>query len=642
MTDFVVVGTDTDAGKTTLCALWLTAYGDGFAYWKPLETGASDTETIRQLVPSVNVFPPLASYREAVAPELAAQREGRAVPNVDDIVSSIPQSPLPLVIETFGGVFSPLAGNALVAHLIAELDLPIVLVTSCRIGAVARSLQAQAALAEFGLLPAAIVLIGKDEYAIRSIEKFTGLSVMTLTAPAAWDREGFHDAVECGRTDLDQLFQLLENAEAGRRPTRESESSVVVRDRAAVWHPYTPLGEADHPLAVVGASGAYLILANGRRLVDGISSWWTIQWGHQHPPLMSALRRATQRLDHVLFAGVTHPPAVELAELLLSSAPWTGGRVFYSDNGSTAVEVALKMAYQAWCHRGEPQRTLFVGFENGYHGDTFGAMAVGRDLVFFGRFEPLLFRTIQIPVSAERLDETLRRHRGEVAAIIIEPLVQGAGGMRMHSPDELMAIAGVAREHGVFLIADEVMTGGGRTGSLWAFQQAGIAPDLICAAKTLTGGVMPLAATLASPEIVAAFDTADRTKTFFHGHSFTAHPLACAVAAANWRMMQSGKWREQVSRIEAFWRRNLSHQADRPGVADLRIRGTIAAIEVGNGGGYLADVGRTMRQICVDEGVFLRPLGNVLYALPPYCTSDESLARIAAAMAKCVAAVGEA
>jgi adenosylmethionine-8-amino-7-oxononanoate aminotransferase len=298
------------------------------------------------------------------------------------------------------------------------------------------------------------------------------------------------------------------------------------------------------------------------------------------------------------------------------------------------------MAYQFWCHRGEPQRTWFVGFEGGYHGDTFGAMAVGRDPTFFGRFEPLLFRAETVPVSADRLDDALARRRGEVAAVIIEPLVQGAGGMRMHTPDELRAIADVTRRHGVLLIADEVMTGGGRTGTLWAHQSAGIAPDLICAAKTLAGGVLSLAATLASPDVVAAFESADPGHTFFHGHSFTAHPLACAVAVANWRLLTS-QTNPAPARIEAFWRDALSPLAESPNVREVRIRGTIAAVELDMPGGYLAPIGRQLRRHCLERGVLLRPLGNVLYAMPPFCTSDESLRRVAEAMIGAVGSIGD-
>jgi adenosylmethionine-8-amino-7-oxononanoate aminotransferase len=391
-------------------------------------------------------------------------------------------------------------------------------------------------------------------------------------------------------------------------------------------------------LLCAGAQDEFLYLADGRRVIDGISSWWTILHGHRHPVLMAALREAAESFDHVHFAGVTHVPAVSLAELLLSTAPWSGGRVFFSDNGSTAVEVALKMAYQYWCHRGQSRRTWFVGFEGGYHGDTFGAMAVGRDPVFFKRFEPLLFRAEIVPLAAERLDDALNRHRHEVAAVILEPLVQGAGGMRMHSEAELRDIVEVTKRHEVLFIADEVMTGGGRTGPLWAHQAAGVAPDLICAAKTLAGGVLPLAATLASPSIVAAWDTDDRSQTFFHGHSFTAHPLACAVAVANWKMLTAAP-DLRPQRLERFWKEALAPLRDHPHVRDVRIRGTIAAVELNVPGGYLADVGRRLRESCLEDGVLLRPLGNVLYTLPPLGTSKQSLEQIAQAMTRAVAAL---
>jgi adenosylmethionine-8-amino-7-oxononanoate aminotransferase len=625
MNDFVVVGTDTNAGKTTFCAQWLTAFTGQFAYWKPVETGEPDSDAIRTLVPAATVYPPLARFRDPVAPALAAAREGRPMPGVAEIIAAVPVSPLPLVIETFGGPLSPLTDDVLQAELLKALRRQLILVTSSAVGAVGRALQAVAGMREFGLTPAAIALIGpSDEYATEQIEAHTAIPVYSIHAPDDWDVAGVRRATERNAAELSRLLARLAEPEQ-----KLQWNDLIRRDRAAVWHPYTSLGDPDDRLPVVGAEAEFLELADGRRLIDGISSWWTILHGHRHPPLMAALREASRRFDHVLFAGVTHPPGVELAELLLQSTPWSGGRVFYSDNGSTAVEVALKMAYQAWCHRGEPQRTLFIGFEHGYHGDTFGAMAAGRDPVFFGRFEPLLFRTLQIPVSAERLDDALKQNRGMVAAIILEPLVQGAGGMRMHTPSELRVIHDVARAHGVFVIADEVMTGGGRTGSLWAYQQAGIAPDLICAAKTLTGGIMPLAATLAAPAIVAEFDTPDRSKTFFHGHSFTAHPLACAVAAENWRGLLAGSWRADVARIEAFWRSTLRPLADRRGVREVRITGTIAAVELDVAGGYLADVGRRMHRAAIERGVFLRPLGNVLYAMPPYRISEESLGRIA-------------
>jgi adenosylmethionine-8-amino-7-oxononanoate aminotransferase len=258
-------------------------------------------------------------------------------------------------------------------------------------------------------------------------------------------------------------------------------------------------------------------------------------------------------------------------------------------------------------------------------------MAVSRDPLFFGCFEPLLFETSIIPLSVEDLDAALIRNRGKVAAVILEPLVQGAGGMRMHAPEVLRELFAVARRHGVLFIADEVMTGGGRTGTLWAHQAAAIAPDLICAGKTIAGGVLPLAATLVAPQIVDAWQTSDRTKTFYHGHSFTAHPLACAVAVANWKTVLPQAL-QAPTRMAAFWRERLLLLRDLPQVREVRIRGTIAAVELAVEGGYLAAVGRQLRRVCLDHGVLCRPLGQVLYAMPPLLTSEESLARIADAM----------
>jgi adenosylmethionine-8-amino-7-oxononanoate aminotransferase len=618
MTGFVVAGTDTDAGKTAFALLFLAAFGDEFDYWKPVETGEPDSLRVRRLLPHVTVHEPVARFVEPVAPALAARREGRAMPGVAEILSAIPETPRPLLIETFGGPLSPLTDDVLQVELIRGFGLPVVVVTSSAVGAVGRALAAVRGLA--GAEVSAVVLLGEpDDFAAEQIGKHAGVPVVSARMPdGGWAAEALREAAR----RAGGVSPLMLQRSGGSRPP------LAGRDRAAVWHPYTALADPADPLPVVAAEREFLRLADGRTLIDAVSSWWTILHGHRHPPLVAALERAANTLDHVLFAGVTHPPGVELAERLLASAPWPGGRVFYSDNGSTAVEVALKMAYQFWCHRGEPGRTLFVGFEDGYHGDTFGAMAVGRDPLFFGTFDPLLFRALRVPVSADRLDTVLKEHAGKVAAVVLEPLLQAAGGMRTHTPDELRNLFDVTKRHRVLFVADEVMTGC-RTGRVWAHGHAGIAPDLICAAKTLTGGMLPLAATLASPEIVSAFDTADRSKTFFHGHSFTANPLACAVAVANWRLLEGGGWKADAARIEEFWRRHLEPLRGRPGVKDVRICGTMGAVELDAAGGYLAAVGPRVRQLAVDRGVLLRPLGSVVYALPPLCASDASLARIA-------------
>jgi adenosylmethionine-8-amino-7-oxononanoate aminotransferase len=610
VTGYVIVGTDTDAGKTAFAAMFLASGGrqppdataNTFAYWKPVETGESDTDRIRRLVPNATVFEPLARFQEPVAPVLAAKREGRPVPGIDAILAAVPKANQPLLIETFGGPLSPLTEDVLQLELIRAFQLPVILVASSAVGAVGRTLAAARALEEVEI--AAVALMGpEDPFAVEQLNRhLPGVSIISQPMPAEWTPE----SVAASAVHWEPRAPLRGLRVAAKQ----------------VWHPYTPLRGADDPLPVVSAEREFLQLADGRRIIDGISSWWTILHGHRETSIMQAIRDATRRLDHVLFAGATHPDAERLAANLLGVMPWGSGRVFYSDNGSTAVEVALKMAYQFHCHRGEPGRTLFIGFENGYHGDTFGAMAVGRDPLFFGTFEPLLFRALQVPLDANRLDDALQRHRDETAAVIVEPLVQGAGGMRMHTPQELADIAAACRRHDVPLIADEVMTGFGRTGSLFAFQQAGIVPDLVCVAKGITGGVLPLSATLASPRIVEAFDTADRSRTFFHGHSFTANPIACAAAVASWNLLQTGTWKKDVDRIESFWKTHLAK------FGNLRVRGLIAAIELDRPGGYLAEAGPKMRRAALESGILLRPLGNVLYAMPPFCTSNESLARI--------------
>jgi adenosylmethionine---8-amino-7-oxononanoate aminotransferase len=666
MTDLIVLGTDTSVGKTTFSLLWLAAFADQYEYWKPVETGDSDSDLVRRLLPGVKVRAPAARFRLPVAPPLAARADHAVVPAAETLAAAKPKATAGLLVETFGSPFSSLTDTELQLGLIQRLALPAILVSSSALGVIGRTLQCLEALSVHGIRPSAVVLLGPaDEFATEQIRRHAaGLPVFSLQLPRAWTTE---DIAQSAREQAATLKHIQNAVCVSRTQPNVARSfqqahDLLARDRQHVWHPYTSLQDPDAPLAVVGAQDEFLYLADGRRMIDGISSWWTILHGHRNARLLAALDEATKQLDHVQFAGATHPYGVELAERLLQTAPWPGGRVFYSDNGSTAVEVALKMAYQFWCHRGEPQRTLFIGFEHGYHGDTFGAMAVSRDPVFFGRFEPLLFRAETAPLDPNRLTDLLTTNKGNVAAVILEPLLQAAGGMRMHSPETLRQLFEVARQHDVLFIADEVMTGCGRTGTFWAHQAAGILPDLICTAKTLAGGMLPLAATLVSPNIVAAFDTADRRQTFFHGHSFTAHPLACAVACENMRMFAEAAgavgWAKQdapahldepVGRrihacpalripreVQIFWEHALLPLREAPRVREVRCMGTVAAVELDVPGGYLADDGRRMRQVCLQKGVLLRPLGNVLYAMPPYCTSEESLQTIALAIRKAV------
>ena len=380
-----------------------------------------------------------------------------------------------------------------------------------------------------------------------------------------------------------------------------------------------------------------LELADGRRLLDAISSWWTILHGHARPELIEAMTRQAQQLDHVLFAGFTHEPAVELAERLVELAPGPLSRVFFSDDGSTAVEVALKAAYQSWVRRGEPSRTTFIALKGAYHGDTFGAMSVGEADPFFAEFAPFLFHVVQVDPTPESLAAALEELPGRVAGVILEPLVQGAAGMVMHGVDFLQRTRALCDEHDTLLIADEVMTGFGRTGAIFACSKAGIEPDLLCLAKGLTGGIFPLSVTLASEEIYAAFLADDRSKAFFHGHTFTGHPIGCAMALASLDILEKedtpGRLDRNGAQIESLLRESLGRRED----LSIRRCGGIVAVEIAQeeSSGYLAPIGDRLRSACrAREDVLLRPLGPILYAMPPSCLDEEQCATVARAMSE--------
>jgi adenosylmethionine-8-amino-7-oxononanoate aminotransferase len=392
------------------------------------------------------------------------------------------------------------------------------------------------------------------------------------------------------------------------------------RDRAVLWHPYTQMLTADPPLAITSAQGVYLHTEDGSKILDGISSWWVNIHGHSHPKLNEALARQARELEHVVFAGCTHRPAVELAERLVAILPKGLERVFYSDNGSTAVEVALKMALQYWGNRGEPQRRVFVTLPNAYHGDTVGAMSASEASVFTRPYESLLF-----PVVRSSDPEAALRQLGDtVAAVLVEPMLQGAGGMVVWPAEFLRTVRESCNRYGTLLIADEVLTGFGRTGKMFACEHAGVSPDIICLSKALTAGYLPLGATVVTNAIYEAFLSEDRTKTFFHGHSYTANPLACAVALASLDLFRDEPVLERVAALERRLRQGLEPLRAAGGV---RVIGGVGIIEVKSGPeGYLSGLGPRLYRTFLDRGLLLRPLGNVVYFMPPYVVSDAETA----------------
>ncbi|KAA3606784.1 MAG: adenosylmethionine--8-amino-7-oxononanoate transaminase [Planctomycetota bacterium] len=410
-------------------------------------------------------------------------------------------------------------------------------------------------------------------------------------------------------------------------------SDWLPHDRQHCWHPYTQHGLDPEPLPVVAAEGSWLQLADGRRLLDAISSWWTVLHGHGQPELISAMTEQAKTLDHVLFAGCTHEPAARLAAELTNLAPGELSRAFFSDDGSTAVEVALKAAYQFHLREGRDRRTTFLALNGGYHGDTFGAMAAGDPDPFFQEFSPLLFRVLRIDPTLEALHEALKAHSDQIAAFLFEPMVQGAAGMVMIPPEFYSEAEKLCRERGILTIADEVMTGFGRTGTLFACDQANLNPDLMCLAKGLTGGIFPLSVTLVKEEVFQAFWSRERSRAFFHGHSFTAHPVGCAVARASLALNLRNQTPKVLTAIGKKIHHSLRAWVESEEAVTLRHLGGIVALEFqASDPGYLSGLGQHLRQYCRNSSALLRPLGPVLYAMPPAATSLSEAEQIAKAM----------
>lgn len=409
--------------------------------------------------------------------------------------------------------------------------------------------------------------------------------------------------------------------------------------RTRIWHPFTQHGLGEPIPSIVRTEGAYLWTNRGERLIDAISSWWVTTHGHAHPRIAAAIAEAAATTDQIIFAGHTHPQAEAIAQGLAALFPRELAHVFFSDSGSTAVEVALKMALGFWAARGEARHRILV-LEGSYHGDTIGAMSVGARGVFNAPYAPLLFDvgTIPFPGDDDALNALEAACRQRPAALIVEPLVLGAGGMRMYAPERLAAMAAICAAHDVLFIADEVMTGWGRTGTLTACEQAGVVPDIMCLSKGLTGGSLPLAVTLASEAIYDAHYSTDRARMFFHSSSYTANPIACAAAAANLAIWREEPVLDRIASVAAMQGEWIDRAARWPGVVNARRLGTIAAFEVEDSRpGYLSTLGPSIKAACAAAGVLIRPLGNTVYVMPPYCISAGDLAQVYGAIEAAIA-----
>jgi adenosylmethionine-8-amino-7-oxononanoate aminotransferase len=642
-----VLGTDTGVGKTLTCqALLAGAPVSRVRYWKPVQTGlaeeAGDSAAVAAVANPDAVWEAGVRLALPASPHYAAAVQGTAVDG-PALVALAAAAPGPAdtvwVVEGAGGLLVPLNDQMLQADLVQALGLPAVLVVHTRLGAINHTLLTIDALRSRQIPLLGLVLSGPDSASLRTaLAAHTAVPVLghIPQLPEQDQRTLANVGQDLWQHPALQALWMPRPAPAPPAPS-------------AIWPPFTQTQLAPPPLPVQSAKGAWLTLQDGSRLLDGISSWWTSLHGHGHPALVHAVQRQMATLDHVLLAGCSHQPAEQLAQKLVARAPAGLTRVFYSDDGSTAVEVALKLAVQYAAQTGQPHKRQLAALAHSYHGDTVGALSVGDGNDWGYDFAPLRLPVLRLPapcvsglptgpLSAQdeaavdaavlRCTELLTEHGTNLAALIVEPLIQGAGGMRMQPPRYLQALRQLCTQHGILLVADEVMTGFGRTGALFACNLAGITPDLLCLSKAITGGILPLAVTMATDAVFAAFQGDSAQVAFLHGHSFTGHPPACAAALASLNLLEQEQTLDRIAALQQVHQQALTALVDLPQVASVRWLGQIGALQLAGQEGYFAaSAGPQLRQYARQHGLLLRPLGPVVYLLPPACTTPQELAR---------------
>ncbi|MDQ3232457.1 MAG: adenosylmethionine--8-amino-7-oxononanoate transaminase, partial [Pseudobdellovibrionaceae bacterium] len=621
-----VTGTGTDVGKTIISAALLVGAQrreQRLQYWKPVQTGGDDVDRkqVQNLCPDLTVYEGRVwSYPLPASPDQAAVAAGMSAPSVVELRDAL-RSDAPVLIEGAGGLLVPLNEyNETWRDFAAQADLPILLVASSGLGTLNHTLLSLEALDHAGIHVVAVVINGPIHEAnlqslrrMRPDQRFFAFPWQDLESPST--------------TWWESCEQLYDFVSQGLKPYNNVDWKIL--DQQHCWHPYTQHQTAPAPLPIVKAQGIYLETQTGEKLIDASASWWTNSAGHGHPKIGAAIARQHGKIDHCIFAGATHEPASLLAKSLVDLSHGQLPRVFYSDNGSCAVEVALKMAAQSWKNRGVFHRKSFLFFKGAYHGDTFGAMSVGASEGFHKAFSPYLFAGKSLaPVTAhasklrpegpaarsqglQELESMFQDFGHELAGVIIEPWVQGASGMNLQDLTWLQTLGRLANQHQIPLILDEVFTGMGRLGSYFAFERAGLNPDIVCIAKGLTGGTLPLAVTLTTEAMFQYFLDQDGTKALLHGHTYTGSAMACAAALATLDIYRHEKILDRVAAMEDITRNWIERRAQELGLIAPRALGAILAFELpGSGAGdYFHPLAQTVPVVARRHGMLMRTLG---------------------------------
>ena len=675
-----ILGTDTEIGKTAVAAglaLGLRRRGISVGVMKPIATGCVEEESddavwLRRAAAvddSLELINPY-RFKTPAAPAVAVAREGGRIEfsTIRRVYEQLAARHEIVLVEGIGGLLVPIDRERTLADLIRALDLPALLVACAGLGTINHTLLTVEAASDAGIDLVGLVLNGRRRHPSVAeqtnpavLRRRTGLPVFGIVPLVARATPARVQAAAARALDADGILAATRRWH-GRRAIRASR--LAREDRRYLWHPFTQMREWTDPLVITEAKGDYLREAQGTWYLDGVSSLWVNVHGHRHPAIDAAVRRQLARVSHSTLLGLANEPSIELANRLSQIAPKGLTKVFFSDDGSTAVEVALKMAYQFWQQTGHPKKRRFVKFENAYHGDTLGSVSVGGIDLFHAAYRPLLFETIAIhspycyrcPLKLtypscriaclDPLERVLRQRAREIAAVIVEPGMQAAAGMIVEPRGWLTRIRELCTKHRVLMIADEVAMGFGRTGTMFACQQEGVIPDLMAVAKGLTGGYLPLAATLTTEEIYRGFlGSYAEKRTFFHGHSYTGNPLGCAAALANLGIFRRERTLLRLAPKIALFHRELAALRRLPHVGDIRQIGLVAGIElVANKATrepypWEAKVGIRVCQEVRRHGVILRPLGNVVVLFPPLSITAPELCRLVRATAGAIRAV---